>query len=599
MSVPLPPDVLARMQARQSPPEAEPRQVPWGMIIFVLSLLGAVAWFGYPLWKYRLPQERDLTDQGGKTLHVRLEAKNDTLLKYTLPGSDTAHFLPIASLAPADKEFVGHLKSGMELRFPWNYDLTDSAGKTTPIRLVAHNKDWVQYTILTDGTTHYLSLASLPPSDQMAVSQFPANLNLNYPVDYVFTGAPEPGAKIRLLGHNDDSFKYLELADGKTYTASIDSLSKADQRFVRLLWNNLPPDRVADDPSPPPPSSPDAPKTNDGPLPDDQIKALVFIEGDQKSGTGFIAKLYGQYFVVTNQHVLSGNKKFTVTGPNGIKFPTNGTLFGAVNYDVAILKIPDNLAKFYLDVMDDPHNNAKVDDLVTVPSNALGARVPTQINGRLLAIGPELVEVDAEFKPGNSGSPIIDRPSGKVIGIATMTITYNLDALSRNVLNDETRWFGYRLDNIDPKTGWQILDWARFSADGVNVSQVDDLYKGLISLLGRKNTMESENLSIHNAIQAFQLSINDAVDRNNRVDYVQAIQDFNTKLRSLTDSSIRELSDHPLYAYHAKIVKEQQEIQKYLDQVFRDTSVEIANVAHKGLPAAPAYRGGTSVSRGG
>ena len=114
---------------------------------------------------------------------------------------------------------------------------------------------------------------------------------------------------------------------------------------------------------------------------------------------------------------------YGATDVDGTVYPTNGALFGAVNYDVAILKIPDVAAKYSLEVMDDPLNNAKVGAPVTVPGNSLGAGVTLQINGKLLGIGPALVEVDAKFVPGNSGSPIIDRRSGQVIGMGSLKLS--------------------------------------------------------------------------------------------------------------------------------------------------------------------------------
>ena len=52
---------------------------------------------------------------------------------------------------------------------------------------------------------------------------------------------------------------------------------------------------------------------------------------------------------------------------------------------------------------------------------------------------------------------IIDRVADKVIGIATMSITYRFNSANSG-LTLETRWFGYQVDNIDPDKGWVKID---------------------------------------------------------------------------------------------------------------------------------------------
>ncbi len=589
-------------------PDEDAPARPWGKILVVAVLVGAVGWLGFPYWKYRLPQERDLTNPQGATVRVRLEARNDLLLKCTLTDTATVRYFAIASLAPADREFVGHLKSELQFQLPLDYVLVDAVGAEISVRLTAHDNDWLQYTLNTDGSTHYRALASLPAADQLLVRLLPASLHLNYPVEYAFTGPPLAGAKIRLVGRNSSTFKYMALLDRQTYSAPITSLSASDQSFVRALPLSLPDDQPAiatENPAPPPAASPpvavaapppDSPPVADstanppavesppaiGPITANQIRALVYIEGDESSGSGFIAHLNGQSFVVTNEHVLSGNKKFSITASDGSKLPTNGTLYGAVNYDVALLKIPDGLAKYSLEIVDDAETHARVSDEVTVMGNNLGARVPVQIDGKLLGIGPEMVEVDAKFQPGNSGSPIIDRVTGKVIGIATMHIVYDLNKLKSNVVTNDTRWFGYRLDNIDPKTGWQKLDWAQFSADGLQVAQVDATYKSLIALVSaaKINPDTVDNDSVRHLLVTFQAAANLAVVHKDRQDYATAMQTLNSKLRYLVDNTIKGLTDHPLSAYHAKIVEQQKEIQKYLDEVFVNTNKEIVKIMH-------------------
>ena len=53
------------------------------------------------------------------------------------------------------------------------------------------------------------------------------------------------------------------------------------------------------------------------------------------------------------------------------------------------------------------------------------------IEGTLLAVGPKLIETDCNFYKGNSGSPMIHKESGKVIGVVSYIMTIDDDLSSR------------------------------------------------------------------------------------------------------------------------------------------------------------------------
>jgi hypothetical protein len=325
------------------------------------------------------------------------------------------------------------------------------------------------------------------------------------------------------------------------------------------------------------PTAPDAttppaePPTPGDPLPADQLKALVLIEGDYSDGSGFVAKMHDQYFIVTNQHVLSGNTKFTITGMDGTKYPTTGALYGAMDYDVAILKIPTELAKYYLEIQDDAQAGTKPDDAVTVPGNSEGNGIAVQINGKLIGVGPELVEVDAKFVHGNSGSPIIHRPSGKVIGIATMVKKIQADDLSKAANLQELHWFGYRLDNIKSNR-WSALDWARFSAEGIKVRELDDLIEVMVALLDGQKLPDVNNKEVDDAIIDYVSAKKSAVGRNSESAYIEALQNFLGRLQALVDNNVQSLASSRLYPYHMQKIKEDQEICAELDKAFAEAA---------------------------
>jgi len=592
-----PPTAPGSFRYYEPAPEPEPRF--WGrgwfkLAVFLLVAGTAGGWLYYNyVWRYRLPQEREVSDAQGNILRVRMLGHDDLLLKYAASGSETVRYMSLATLAPSDQEFIGKLASARLAKLPLNCTLTDGAGKETAVRVLAHDNDWARCALIADGATTYVYLPALSLADQAVIRLLPANLSFEYPAEYTLTGPPTPEGKVQFLGRHDDLVEYLDMADGRKHFMEVAGLSKTDQSFVRELPGYMldqPPAapstaQAAQDNNPPPETTTTAPIANNktdltAPIDAGQLNALVIIEGDYGAGSGFITKMHDQYFVVTNQHVLSGNTKFTITTVDGKKLPITGPLYGAVGYDVAILKIPDSVAEGYLEVLEDAQKVAKVNDPITVAGNSRGARVPVQINGKLLGIGPELVELSSELQHGISGSPIIDRMANKVIGVATMSITYRAGT-ARSGLSTETRWFGYRVDNIDPNKGWVKLDWARYSAEGIKVRDALDLYKSLSAVIKDEPMSNITNPLVHQAVMGFISEYRVAISHNNRMDLKGAFPHFNQKLRSLADNGVSDLVNQPMYPYHKEIVQELDEVRKYMDEVFVDSNEEYNSIMGK------------------
>jgi len=116
-----------------------------------------------------------------------------------------------------------------------------------------------------------------------------------------------------------------------------------------------------------------------------------------------------------------------------------------------------------------------------VLGNAEGAGVINTINGRIVGLGPNLVEVDAPFQPGNSGSPIIHLKTGKVIGVATYLTIRKYDASTREAVREPVvRRFGYRLDSVKK---WEPVNWQSFYAQAAEMENIEKLTKDLVAFL--------------------------------------------------------------------------------------------------------------------
>jgi serine protease Do len=135
-------------------------------------------------------------------------------------------------------------------------------------------------------------------------------------------------------------------------------------------------------------------------------------------GSGFIIDPDG--YIVTNNHVVDGASKITVTLTDGTTYPA--TVKGRdPKTDLALLKIDAKKQLPYVAFGDS--DKAREGDWVIAVGNpyGLGGTVTAGIisaHGRNINEGPydNFLQIDAPINPGNSGGPLFDQ-SGKVIGI--------------------------------------------------------------------------------------------------------------------------------------------------------------------------------------
>lgn len=185
--------------------------------------------------------------------------------------------------------------------------------------------------------------------------------------------------------------------------------------------------------------------------------SLVVIEGNKGKGTGFIGFLNDKPVIFTNSHVLKGNTRIDVRSLTGQKLDFNKLML-AESYDLSVLY--QDTVNNGLQILENVDSNVAIGDDVIVIGNSLGGGVVSEIKGKVIGIGPELVEIDAKFVVGNSGSPIIHVKTGKVIGIATFISMRELDWAGRDSkFHRKVRRFGYRVDNVPM---WHELSLSKF-----------------------------------------------------------------------------------------------------------------------------------------
>lgn len=183
----------------------------------------------------------------------------------------------------------------------------------------------------------------------------------------------------------------------------------------------------------------------------DQMKllgALVIIETESGQGSGFIVSSGNKKFTITNRHVIQGASNILMRTVDGVKLLVRGIELSDT-LDAARLSFyePTNSSVPTLTVST---NNPVIGDKISVYGNSLGKGAITMLDGAVLGIGPDAVEVNADFVPGNSGSPILDARD-EVIGIATLITrgSRGQDWVTRGTRFEEVRRFGVRISIKD------------------------------------------------------------------------------------------------------------------------------------------------------
>jgi S1-C subfamily serine protease len=204
------------------------------------------------------------------------------------------------------------------------------------------------------------------------------------------------------------------------------------------------------DPEDPPPAS------------DNYVDSIVTIAGPNSRGTGFIASWKGEAVVFTNQHVISAMAEPKIETVGGIQI-TPLSIEYADNADIALIRIkPFRASPKPLEIATRADRISFRGDETMIPGDSLGGSVVTKTEGKVLALGPNQIEVSNPVYQGNSGSPIIHTDSGKVIGVLTYAEKLSFDEFSRESFNNpdsaiksKVRYFGHRIDTVNE---WQKVN---------------------------------------------------------------------------------------------------------------------------------------------
>jgi len=191
------------------------------------------------------------------------------------------------------------------------------------------------------------------------------------------------------------------------------------------------------------------------------MKSIITVKGAKGSGSGFIAKVNGKKYLVTNIHVIfdndaefisTSNEKLELSSPL-LSDDRDVALFELKNSQIPALELEPDIS-----LLQENHP-------IVVYGNSLGGGVNTQLKGRIKSfVDAKNVEISAEIVPGNSGSPILNAKNGKVIGIATYGIVIKPSFSEGKLSFEDVKRFGMRLDTVKIE-GFQAFDKRKYDND--------------------------------------------------------------------------------------------------------------------------------------
>jgi S1-C subfamily serine protease len=188
---------------------------------------------------------------------------------------------------------------------------------------------------------------------------------------------------------------------------------------------------------------------------------ILTIKGDQGSGSGFVLRRGGKIYLVTNAHVIDGSNEVKVASTDK-EFPLPSSLFVSKTRDLILAEVSG-----FSDGLEAETNFSQVaiGDLTLSLGNSSGAGVARLTTGKVLGIGNDLIETDAGYVQGNSGSPIIHLNSGKVIGVVTYVEKSPNNKLVAESDLKEFRHFAHRVDNLS-FNDFRKVNFGQFAESG-------------------------------------------------------------------------------------------------------------------------------------
>ncbi|MDP2681639.1 MAG: trypsin-like peptidase domain-containing protein [Deltaproteobacteria bacterium] len=183
-------------------------------------------------------------------------------------------------------------------------------------------------------------------------------------------------------------------------------------------------------------------------------KAVVTIKTSKGLGSGFLISPSGK--IVTNTHVVGKDQTVEVVFISGISERASVVMKGTIPLDIAILEIYGHRSDYDYLQLGDSSDCAEGTDVIAIGSPIGLAGTATKgiiSNCNRVSSDVNYIQTDASINSGNSGGPLIDSATGKVIGVNTIKMSgLGLEglgfAIEINMVKDFMSW---KLTSLEEK----------------------------------------------------------------------------------------------------------------------------------------------------
>lgn len=237
---------------------------------------------------------------------------------------------------------------------------------------------------------------------------------------------------------------------------------------------------------------------------------LVFIKTDVGNGSGFITKVNDKTYVYTNAHVLCGNVGGFTSRIVSIKTASGRSISTPYELELSNMNDPnsdhglEDVARFVVTLKDgesayeisSSDSDVAMKEKIVAYGNSLGADVMTSLNGEILGLGSDRLEISCEIVPGNSGGPVVLEKTKKVIGISTYgDANGKRDIWAKGTIFDKVRRFAMRPEKV---TKWRKMQYTSLmsSLAELNAFDRDTLSLAAACYLNPKNNNAGFDLSV-------------------------------------------------------------------------------------------------------
>jgi S1-C subfamily serine protease len=289
--------------------------------------------------------------------------------------------------------------------------------------------------------------------------------------------------------------------------------------------------------------------------------AFVVVKDGSASGSGFICRDGQKTYLYTNAHVVGGMRNPQFSSLDGSQIRVASAEAGGPR-DVVRFAVAEPALS--LEILPNLDASVRIGDQVVVLGNSGGGGVVTTLEGKLAGIGPDRIEVTAEFIPGNSGSPIVHVPTGKVIGIATYLMRRHEEFGG----GETVRRFGYRLDQIER---WEPVNWTVFQGDAEQIRQISSLTADIfnfIEALEKRREPQFETATLRRPATEWLAGIRKTSVSD--VDRSRATQAFLSSLRFMVRADVATAENRIRYSYFREQLRKEREVRDRLYKSFDD-----------------------------